>query len=100
MTGPDTRRLLGSAAAVRHQSARQRGRLAAEFDQRLVDAEVRDTRSRLALEARRRAGTAAAVLFDAEFLAIADAAAVAHAILDAALTSADACDLQILHRVC
>ncbi|MCR6489609.1 GAF domain-containing protein [Amycolatopsis sp. OK19-0408] len=96
MTGPDTRRLLASAIEVRRRSAHQRGRLTAEFDQRLIDAEVRDTRSRLVRSAHRRAGGAAAVLFDTEFLAVADAPATWHAILDAALGVAEACDLQLL----
>lgn len=47
-------------------------------------------------QARRRGGHDLATLFDTEFLAVADQIALHQAILTAALTVADSCDLQLL----
>lgn len=64
---------------------------------------MRAARSELVWQAKRRAGTTTAVLFDAEFLAVADAQTRIRAVLAAACTQADACDLQLLdqhHALC
>ncbi len=65
-----------------------------------MDREVRASRLALLREARKRGGGATAVLFDPEFLALADEPAVFQAILKAAVDSAaaDSCDLQLRDR--
>jgi GAF domain-containing protein len=92
--------LLNVCDAQRRQSAARRAQIAFALQQARVDKEVRATRLALLREARKRAGEATAVLFDTEFLALADEPAVFHAILQAALYSAaaDSCDLQLLDR--
>ncbi|MGW4527149.1 GAF domain-containing protein [Amycolatopsis sp. NPDC004378] len=94
----EARQLLAQAAELQRHSARLRGQLAARFHQSVVDSEVRASRKQLRERARERAGSDVAVLFDPEFLAIADAVGFVHATLAAALTAADACDLQFLDR--
>ena len=90
-------RLRADAATQRQLIVEHRTRLTQEHHQHLVDFEVRATRAALLTDAHRRGGNDAAVLFDDEFLTVADEPAVSNAILRAALTvcAADACDLQL-----
>ncbi|MEV0680244.1 GAF domain-containing protein [Actinosynnema sp. NPDC050436] len=86
-----------SALRLRH-AAGKRDRITAQLHQHLIDAEVHATRRALLRWARRRGGNDVAVLFDREFLALADPSSLTRAVLTAALTVADSCDLQLLDR--
>ncbi|WP_199443478.1 GAF domain-containing protein [Umezawaea beigongshangensis] len=88
--------LRAEAAAQRRHAARQRDRITADRHQRLVDAEVRDTRAALLRHARRHGGGTVAALFDPQLHALADTPTLIRAVLAAALTAADSCDLQLL----
>lgn len=87
------------SSALVCRTAQQRNRISRELHQYLVDIEVRTTRAVLLDEARRRAGTAVAVLFDPEFLTVADETTAVEAVLRAALSVTDCCDLRLCdHR--
>ncbi|MEU7527254.1 GAF domain-containing protein [Saccharothrix sp. NPDC042600] len=87
-----------AAEAQRRRAVAQRDHVIARSEQSLVDLEVRKTRAALRRQVRRRGGNDAAVLFDLDFLAVADEPAVVDTILRAALTATTAltCDLQLL----
>jgi hypothetical protein len=89
------------AAAERQRAEQRVARMQADAQQRLIDAEVAETRRLLLKALRRRGGTGAAAFLDEDFLAIADKPAVVAAILDAATTAggADFCDLQLYDPV-
>lgn len=88
------------AVAVRDEAVHQRLHVIAQNEQRLLDAEVRDTRRALVSAVRRRGGTDAVAFCDDDFLAVADRPALYQAILDAAVTAgrADNADLQLYDR--
>lgn len=90
------RALRERAAQQRQDTVRQREEATARWQQFFVDAEIRATREALQRQARRCGGNDLAVLFDTEFLAVADWTALYRAVLTAALTMADSCDLQRL----
>ncbi|MBB4905470.1 GAF domain-containing protein [Actinophytocola algeriensis] len=90
------RALRQDAAMKRHEAVRQRERMVAGQQQLLIDTEIRTTRQALLRGARRRGGSSAAVLFDSEFLTVADPTSLTQAVVAAALTVADSCDLQLL----
>jgi hypothetical protein len=85
------------ATTERRRVEQQAARLRARQDQRLIDAEVQETRRALLHALRHRGGTDAVAFLDADFLAVADRPTIVAAILDAAMTAgaADSCDLQI-----
>jgi GAF domain-containing protein len=91
-------RIRERSAALQHWTPEQRERFDRQSQQRSVDHQVRRTRAALLREARQRGGTDAAVLFDADFLAVADEPAVFDAIVLAARSTADACDLQLFDQ--
>jgi GAF domain len=82
----------------RQRVEQQRERIVAEQEQRLIEREVRATRRALVQAWQRRGGSEPPAVLDEDFLAVADQAAVADAIVTAAVTAgaADACDLQML----
>jgi GAF domain-containing protein len=86
--------------AQRRQNAPLRTKIRSALQQAHVDKEVEATRRMLLREARNRGGEATAILFDTEFLAVADEQAVFQAILQAASygAAADFCDLQLRDR--
>jgi hypothetical protein len=56
----------------RHRAVRERERIVAQHEQRLVDAEVRTTRLAVLRALPRRGGANAAAILDEDFLAVAD----------------------------
>lgn len=88
---------LDIAVAERRRVVQQRARILAQQEQRLVDAEVVQSRRDLLHAIRRRRRTNAVAFCDPDFLAVADPPTVHRAILDAAVTVAGAAcvDLQV-----
>lgn len=88
---------LARAVADREWALQQRQHATAQREQRLIDAEVRETRHTLLRPIRRRGGTDAVAFCDDDFLTVADRPALYRAILDAAVAAghADNADLQL-----
>ena len=85
------------AAAGAWSAVQERRRIQAEYQQRLVDVEVRATRRALLYRLRHRAGATAASILDEDFLAVAVRSAVCQAVIDVgvAVSGASAVDLQL-----
>lgn len=86
------------AAADHRSAAAQRLRVMGQYQQGLIDAEVRETRRVLLHGLWRRGGAQAGAILDEDFLAVADLPTVCAAIVDAAITvgAARCADLQLV----
>jgi GAF domain-containing protein len=84
----------------RHRAVRERERIVAQHEQRLVDAEVRTTRRAVLRALRRRGGANAAGILDEDFLAVADRPTIYEAIVGVAVAAGRAAsvDLQLYDR--
>ena len=93
----DRARTRARAIADRRHATQQTARIIARQHQRVIDAEVRETRRVLVREVLRRGGTDTVAFCDPDFLTVADRPAIYRAILDAALTAGGAAcaDLQL-----
>jgi hypothetical protein len=73
----------------------ERARVVAEYEQALIDAEVTQTRRALVRSLRTSRRTPATVFLEPAFLAVADRAAIATAVVQAAMSVTDACAVDL-----
>nr|WP_245922873.1 hypothetical protein [Actinoplanes atraurantiacus] len=83
------------SAEVRDRAARLRRKVQADREQRLIDAEVEQTRRTLLRAVRQRVSRDTVAFCDPDFLAVGDQPALYRAVLDAAVTAGGAMSVDL-----